>query len=187
MRRRVIALAFGLVVSAALFAGLAWAAGGAAQADFSRACQATLSRLEIVVHDAATPRVRTVAMQLHVPRAGVVIGAIAFNPTGYEVAVARDAAEGRSGFAVGCSGGSTSLRAGRSYEVATLRKHLAPGRYTLRFKLNATGRRILARLGARDRAYRTHHPHGRRAPTIDIGVGLGFTPTTPTTSPTPNG
>jgi len=87
--RRVIALAFGLAASAVLFASVAWAAGGGAQADFRQACQATLTRLQTVVDNAATTQVRKVAMQLHVPAAGVVIGAIAFNPTGNQVAVAN--------------------------------------------------------------------------------------------------
>ena len=177
MLRRVIALAFGLAASAVLFASVAWAAGGGAQADFRQACQATLTRLQTVVDNAATTQVRKVAMQLHVPAAGVVIGAIAFNPTGNQVAVANDASDPRSGFAVGCSGGSSSLRPGRSYEVSTLRKRLRPGSYTLTFKLNATGRRILARLSERDRAYRERHPHGQLPPTIAFGVGLGYTPT----------
>jgi hypothetical protein len=62
-------------------------------------------------------------------------------------------------------------------QVSTLRKRLEPGTYTLTFKLNSTGRRILDWLGARDRAYRERHPHGQRPPTIAFGVGLGYTPT----------
>jgi hypothetical protein len=177
VHRRLIAVALVVAASAAVFANLAWARSGGAQADFNRACDATLGSLRAVVDDVATRQVRTIAVRLQLPRPGVVIGAIAFNPTGSELAVARDASDRRSGFAVGCAGGSSSLRPGRSYEVSTLRKRLEPGTFTLTFKLNATGRRILARLGARDRAYRDRHPHGQRPPTIAFGVGLGYTPT----------
>jgi hypothetical protein len=177
VHRRLIAVALMVVASAALLANPAWAGIGGAQADFTRACGATLASLQAVVDDVATRKVRTIAMQLQMPTAGVVIGAIAFNPTGNQVAVANDASDPRSGFAVGCSAGSSSLRPGRSYEVSTLRKRLRPGSYTLTFKLNATGRRILARLSERDRAYRERHPHGQLPPTIAFGVGLGYTPT----------
>jgi hypothetical protein len=49
-----------------------------------------------------------------------------------------------------------------------------PGRYTLTFALNKKGQRILAHLGAEERAYRKRHPHGKRPPTITYGVGIHY-------------
>ena len=37
--------------------------------------------------------------------------------------------------------------------------------------------RILARLGARDRAYHRRHPHGHRPPTVAFGVSFRYAPT----------
>lgn len=49
-----------------------------------------------------------------------------------------------------------------------------PGRYTLTFTLNQKGQRILARLGAEERAYRKRHPHGKHPPTLTWGVGIHY-------------
>ena len=66
---------------------------------------------------------------------------------------------------------------GHSRLVSRLREAFTqPGRYTLTFKVNAAGGRILARLGAKDRAYRSRHPHGSRQPSISFGVALSWTP-----------
>jgi type II secretory pathway pseudopilin PulG len=177
VHRRLIAVALVVIASAALFANLAWATGGGAQEEFDRACGAALTTLQNAVYNAATTQVQTIAIQLELPKRGLVTGAIAFNPTGDELRVAGDASDHVSAFGVGCTSGSSSLRLGRSYKVSTLRKRLKPGTYTLTFKLNATGRRILARLGVRQRAYAKRHPSGQDAPTIAYGVGLGYTPT----------
>ena len=67
--------------------------------------------------------------------------------------------------------------AGQSRVVSTLRDRVTrSGRYRLTFTLNADGRRILAGLGAAERAYRKRHPHGNKPPTIAFGVALSYAP-----------
>jgi hypothetical protein len=175
--RRTLALGLGLVASAALVTSAsASIPDGPVSSALNQACFATLTSLQTVVYDAAITPVQTIVTQLQLPKPGVVTGRIAFNPSGDEIAVAGDASGRRPGVGVGCSGGSRSLRPGRSYVVSTLRERLKAGTYTLTFDLNARGRRILARLGARQRAYSKHHRHGQQAPTIAVGVGLNYTP-----------
>jgi len=70
---------------------------------------------------------------------GTVTGRITFTRNGNQVAAARDA----SGLNITCIQGSDS---GRTRVVSTLHERFArAGSYTLVFKLNATGRRMLAR------------------------------------------
>lgn len=168
-----LALALALTVSATAPAGLASASrrGSRLEAELDRACTATLVLVRKAVTDAATVQTQTIVSQVDVSKPGRLTASIAFNPTGDRIKLAGEA------FSLGCAGPNEShpRGPGRSHTVATLDETLArPGRYTLTFQMNSTGQRILARLGARQRAYRKRHPHGRRPPTIAFGVGLTY-------------
>jgi hypothetical protein len=108
---------------------------------------------------------------------GALTGQIAFNPAGSSISLSGHTPAGtRTAFA--CNGGQAAphgLGTGHTHVVATLRRSFTrPGQYTLVFRLDARGRRILARLAAADRAYRKHHPHGHSPPSIAFGVALTY-------------
>ena len=74
------------------------------------------------------------------------------------------------------SAGGHGLGPGRSRVVATVqRTFTAPGRYTLTFRLNQIGQRMVAQLANAERAYRSQHPHGKAPPTLAFGVSLDYT------------
>jgi hypothetical protein len=177
--RRPIALSLGVAASAIVWVSLAHAAVPRDVAQLGQACNAAAKSIQMVVAHAATTQVQVITAQLKVAAPGTVTGRITFNPSGSMIQVAGDTSTAE---ALGCATGTASHgiqgRRGHSQVVSTLRQTLtAPGRYTLTFDLNAAGRRILARLGARQRAYRRHHPHGSRPPSIGFGVGLTYVPT----------
>jgi hypothetical protein len=61
--------------------------------------------------------------------------------------------------------------------VSTLeRTFTTAGHYTLTFRLNQTGRRLLAQLAAAEHTYRRQHPHGNRPPSLAFGVSLDYAP-----------
>jgi hypothetical protein len=140
-----------------------------------------------MLNQAATRQVRTIRTQVRVLAPGRLAGDMAFNPSGRSLNVAADAAVPGSSN-VGCgfvfagdhsgSGsaiGVVGMGIPRRHVVAAVRETFTrPGRYTLTFTLNQRGRRILARLGAARRAYRTQNPDGTDPPTITWGVGLHF-------------
>jgi hypothetical protein len=146
----------------------------------NRACDAAAAAIENVVLHAATTPVQTIISQVRVVGPGTLIGRIGFNPTGSTVSVAADPSS-KPLVGLGCAEGAIGpgVPKGRGHTalVSTLHRTFAkPGRYTLTFKLNRKGQKILARLGAADRAYRERHPHGSKAPSIAFGVGLTYTP-----------
>ena len=154
--------------------------GGASSQNFQleRGCDAAVQRITSVVMHAATAQPDVITAPLRVVTPGTLIGRIAFDPSGSTIHVAADrsASEG-SGCAVGAIGPGVPKRHGHSHVVSTLRHSFtAAGTYTLTFDLNAVGRRILARLGAADRAYRERHPHGHMAPSTAFGVSLSYKP-----------
>jgi len=145
-------------------------------AALDRACHATVAAAQQALAAAAETQRRTISSSLQVVIPGTVTGEIAFNPSGWSISVGAPQTRGSS---FGC--GEATPRhdggAGQSHAVSTLRDTFRrPGRYALKFTLNATGRRILARLGAEERAYRKRHPHGGRSPTIAFGVALSYAP-----------
>lgn len=110
---------------------------------------------------------------------GALIGEIVFNPAGSSISLSGHIPAGtRTAFV--CSGSAGTLQGlgpGHSQVVATLRRSFTtPGRYALVFRLDAAGRRILARLRAADRAYHEHDPHGQSPPSIAFGVALTYVP-----------
>ncbi|MBV9805039.1 MAG: hypothetical protein JO130_17700 [Solirubrobacterales bacterium] len=178
MPRRSIALVLGVAASATLFVSLADGAVSPQDTQLRRACVTAANRIANAVIHAATTQVQVITVPFRVVAAGTLIGRIAFNPSGSRIGVAGDApSTGGLGCATGAIGPGVPKGPGHSQVVSTLRRTFtAPGRHTLRFELGASGRRILARLGAADRAYRKQHPHGQRPPSIAFGVSLSYTP-----------
>ena len=141
-------------------------------------CDAAAASITKLVQHAGTAQPGVITAQLRVLTPGTLTGQITFNPSGSTIQVAGGPASGGYVCATGAIAPGTPQGPGHSQIVSTLRRTFtAAGRYTLTFALNRTGQRILARLGARDRAYRRRHPRGRRPPSIAFGVGLGYTPT----------
>jgi hypothetical protein len=166
------------MATSAVCVSLAYAAMPRDVAQLGQACNAAAESIRNVVAHAATTQAQVITAQLKVAAPGKVTGRITFNPSGSTIQVAGDTSTSE---AIGCATGTVNQgirkRRGHSYLVSTLRQTFtAPGRYTLTFDLNAVGRRILARLGARERAYRRHHPHGSRPPSIAFGVALTYRP-----------
>jgi hypothetical protein len=145
-----------------------------------RSCDTFAGSITKVVVHAATAQPGVIAASVSVVVPGMLTGRVAFNPSGSTIGVARDASGGEGGgygCATGAVGPGVPKGHGRSRVVSRLsRTFTQPGTYTVTFELNATGRRILARLGARQRIYRNRHPHGSRPPSIAFGVGLSYTP-----------
>jgi hypothetical protein len=176
--RRLAAIGLALVALAVVVVRSAAAGtpGGPVEAALFRACDATLASVRTVVHNAMRSPDQTIVSEVRLPRPGTVAGTVSFDPSGQEVQVASDPAPYALGAA--CSGGKETGGPGRSRVVSTLREQLGKaGTYTLTFKLNFVGRRILARLGGRQRAYAKHHPHKLRPPSLAYGVGLSYSPT----------
>jgi hypothetical protein len=143
-----------------------------------QACDRGASALGHVVAEAATVQIATVHVPLRVIAPGTVTGRMAFNPSGQTIGVGSGEPP-PPGFSCGSGAGSSGVPTGPGHSrlVSTLRRTFTRvGRFTLTFELNAAGRRILARLGAADRAYRQRHPHGGQPPSITYGVGLSYTP-----------
>lgn len=176
MLRRPIALILGLVASAAVCVSVAFGGVPPGDTQLQQACSATANSIQKVVVHAATPQVRVITAQLRVVVPGTVSGRIAFNPTGSTIHVAADPTQAGFGCANGAVPAGVHKTPGHSQVVSRLRKTFtAAGLYTLTFDLNAVGRRILARLGARERAYRKHHSFAP-PPSIAFGVGLSYAP-----------
>ena len=147
-------------------------------ASVQRACTATTDSITKVVMHAATTPTNVISASLRVVVPGTLTGRIAFNPSGSTIGVAGDPS-GSAGFgcATGAIGPGVPKGRGHSRLVSTLRSTFTrPGRYRLTFELNSAGRRILARLGARQRAYDRHHPHHGQPPSIAFGVSLSYSP-----------
>jgi len=178
MLRRPAALILGLFAAATVCVSLAYGRAPRDGTQLDQACGATANRIQQAVAHAATTQADVITAPLRLAAAGTVTGRIAFNPSGSAIQVAGDAKPQGLGCAAGAVPAGGHRAHGHSQVVSTLRQTFtAPGRYTLTFDLNAAGRRILARLGARERAYRKHHTHGSRPPAIAFGVGLSYTPT----------
>ncbi len=159
----------------------------------NQACGAAKIRIQQMLKDAATTQAPTQATtqaptietQVRVLAPGKLSADIVFNPSGSNINVAADPAA--TGPSFGCGFGESGQRGSG---VATLgegpglpTKHLVSvvretfthaGRYTLTFKLDRRGEKILARLGAAERAYRKRHPHGHNPPEITWGVGIHY-------------
>lgn len=142
-----------------------------------RGCNSTSAAVQKALTTHA--QVSAIRSRLDVVTRGALTGQIAFNPAGSGISLSGHVPAGR-GSAFVCSGAAATphgLGPGHSRVVATLRRSFTkPGRYTLVFRLDRRGRRILARLAAADRAYREHHPHGHRPPEIAFGVALTYVP-----------
>lgn len=144
----------------------------------SRSCNAILATVQNVVGHAATTQVQGVTGHFRALTPGTLTGEVVFNPTGSSINTAGDPSRSAFGCAASSSGAGVPAGLGRSLVVSTVReKFTRRGLYTLTIQLSAEGRRILARLGARDRAYRKRHPHGHKPPTIAFGVGFTYVPT----------
>ncbi len=138
-----------------------------------------------MMSEAATKQVATIRTHVRLLRPGKLAADIAFNPSGPNISDAADQtaaspltlACGYSsiGSAYNSGGGSSGVGIPKRHVVAVVRVTItSPGTYTLTFTLNQRGRKILARVGAADRAYRKSNPHGNRPPTITWGVGIHF-------------
>lgn len=155
------------------------------EALLNQACGAAKVRIQQMLGDAATKQTLTIHTRVRVLAPGKLSGDIVFNPSGSNIIVAADPAA--AGTTSACGFGESG-RSGPG--VATLgegpglpTKHLVSvvhetfthaGRYTLTFKLNQRGQKILARLSAAERAYRKRHPHGHSPPEITWGVGIHY-------------
>jgi hypothetical protein len=174
-RRALVALA--LAGSAGVFATSATAAGPADPV--GRACDALVGAVRNVVSGAATTQARTVTIHFYAPASGTLSGTLAFNATGSTIRVSADrpAAVQGGGCAEGSAFPGVPKGHGRSRIVSTVRRTFSrPGRHLVTFRLNGTGQKMLARLGAKDRAYRQRHPHGGTPPAIGFGVSLSYSP-----------
>jgi hypothetical protein len=174
--RRPIALILVLAASATVCVSLAYGGVPPEVKQFQQACSAAATSIRQVMAHSATAQVRVITAPLTLPAPGTVTGHIALNPSGSTIHVAGDTSQVES---VGCATATVvpgvNHRRGHSLIVSDLRQTFATaGRHTLTFALDATGRRILARLGAKQRAYRMRHPNGRRLPTISFGVALTY-------------
>ena len=175
-------LTLGLVLALAP-AGTAIASGAPAPPNpqVFRGCDATVSAVEKVVLHAATTPAQVITSHIRIPGPGTLTGKIGFNPTGSTIRVAGDASAAPPASGLGCAeaaiGPGVPKPPGHTVIVSTLRRTFTKaGRYTLTFKLDRQGQRILARLGAADRAYRKRHPYGSRPPSIGFGVSLTYAP-----------
>ena len=135
--------------------------------------------MDKVVRHAATSHVRTITIHFQATTPGTLTGKIAFNATGTAIRVASDppAVSEGGGCATASIGPGVPKGQGRTRIVSTVhRSFTSAGRHGVTFKLNRTGEKMLARLGAEDRAYRHRHPHGFMAPAIAFGVSLSYEP-----------
>ncbi len=144
----------------------------------NRACISTIARIRQALNtvEKTQTEVRTIVSRLEVVTPGTLKGNIAFNPAGTSITPAGDASGSHVGF--GCAYGSGSpngIGPGHSQIVSTVRQRFTrTGRYTLTFKLNRNGEKILERVATAYRAYRRRHPHGNQPPTIAVGVQLSY-------------
>jgi hypothetical protein len=155
------------------------------EALLDQACGAAKIQIQQLLNNAAATHAPTVQTRVRVLAPGKLSGDIVFNPSGSNITVAADPAGRDPNFS--CGFGESGRR---GPGVATLgegpglpTKHLVSvvretfthaGRYTLTFKLDQRGQKILARLGAAERAYRKRHPYGRNQPEITWGVGIHY-------------
>jgi len=163
------------------FAGTAAASGSPTppKPQVTRACDATVAAVEKVVLHAATTPAQVITGHIRMTGPGTLTGKIGFNRTGSTIRVATDASSTPPASGLGCAEGAIGPGVpkghGHTVIVSTLRQTFTTaGRYTLTFKLNRKGERILAGLGAADHAYRKRHPHGSRPPSIAVGVSLTY-------------
>jgi hypothetical protein len=188
MRRKLIVLA--LTASAAMTVGDAYAYPSLQvprqQTLLDRGCSFAGTRIERLLTQVTPTHVVTIQTQVRLLTPGKLAGDIVFKRSGSTLTVARDAAAGQASFACGdvhVRGSSGSGQAGVSTDPSVPTKHVAslvgetitqPGRYTLAFTLNRSGRKILDQLRAAERAYRKHHAPGQPPPSITWGIGLDF-------------
>jgi len=190
-RRRRALIALALAAFATTFASVAYASFHVPtqQKLLNRGCLTAAARIEKLLNEAATTQTRTIETQVRVLKPGKLAGDIVFNPHGTNISVAGDSSAGIHidfGCGFGMAGGAgNSGEAGLSEGPGLPTRHLAstvhatftaPGRYTLTFTLDQRGQKIVAHLGAAERAYRKRHPHGHSPPSITWGVGLHFRP-----------
>jgi hypothetical protein len=177
---KLVATAVVLLIGAGLGSLVGTASGSTAigrqSGALDRACGATETAVLRALTRAVNAQVRTISSDLLVVIPGTVTGAIAFNPSGSRIAVGAPPTRGSS-FGCGEATARHGRGAGRSHVVATLRdKFTRSGRRVLTFTLNDTGRRILTRLGAQERAYLQEHRRGQPPPTIGFGIALSYAP-----------
>ena len=186
-RRSVIAV--GCTAAAALLPGGAYAALHELpqQKLLDRGCTIAAAHIHRALNRVATTPLMTVRTQVRLLRPGKLVADIVFNPSGSNITLARDASAAASvSFACGYALSGTQTSSGEAgtsegvglptmHVVAVVRETITqPGRYALTFTLNQKGQRILAHLGAEERAYRKHHPHGKHPPSITWGVGIHY-------------
>jgi hypothetical protein len=171
-------VALGLAASASVASGVVIPPAPPQAKQLSVACGAATTQIRHAVNHASSAAVRTIETQFQVLRPGTLVGTVAFDASGANLDIEVD--DFAPGPGCGHAEGAGQLRVvgpGRSHTVSTLHeKFAAPGRYTLTFTLNQAGRDMLARLGAAQRAYRRHHPHGHQPPYFAWGVGLHYLP-----------
>jgi hypothetical protein len=175
VHRRPIALAFAVAASAVMLAGVAYGSTvpwSRQDKQLVRACVATRRSTIKAMNEAGSPPASTIESSLDVVTPLVLWARVYFGSNG-TVTVNGDS------FA-GCSRPVTRARAlgpERARIVAALHETFAtPGRYTLTFVLTRPGQKLMARLGAAQRAYRRRHPRGHQPPQIVVSVALGYAP-----------
>jgi hypothetical protein len=159
------------------------------QGDITQACRAVPGTF-----NPQTVLVNGMAVTITVPVPGTVEVTVAFDGAGSSLPIAADrpsatAAAGGGATPPSCmvtfdgSGGTLPLAPDlararhRVVNVAHLRRRFTTrgGKITLHVKLNPTGRRLLRKLVAADKAWKRHHRHGRR-PKLRLRVTITYKP-----------
>jgi hypothetical protein len=176
VRRRLIALALAVTASAAAVVGVAYGSSvpwSQQDRELLQACVATRTSVVNAMSQAASAPSRTIESSMDVVTPLVLWGRIYFGSAG------KVTVNGVS-FA-GCTQRAARARA-LGPEPARVVSELqqtftTAGRHVLKFTLNRLGQKLMAQLGAAQRAYRQRHPRGHDLPQIAVSVALGYTPT----------
>jgi hypothetical protein len=177
-----------LLLTALLFAASATVAWGLQlhyppqETQLLAACDTAAANITSAVADASRTQAQTIETRLRVLKPDNIAGFIAFGRPGSNITLMPGAVQAaRWNFNCGHGESTGRLGAGPGPKhgqiVSTLHETFtAPGTYTVTFTLNQTGRNVLARLGATERAYRKRHPHGDQLPSIAWAVALHYSP-----------
>ena len=175
MPRRLITLALAATTSAVVLAGIAYGASvpwNQQDKQLVRACGAARRSIANAMNRAASAPSQTIESRLDVITPLTLWARIYFGSGGTLTV------NGGDSFA-GCARPvPRALGPQPARIVAALHETFPePGRYTLTFRLNPVGQRLMARLGAARRAYHRRHPRGRHPPGMVAAVTLGYSPT----------
>jgi hypothetical protein len=138
------------------------------------ACAALQRGVQAAFNHAATTQVAVIPIRFRVVTPGRLTGEITslgFGTRSIPVGHVRSL-PGSAASCLGSWGGPGTQRARVISWVGRRFSH--PGLYTVHFALNHVGRRLLAQLGAKERAYRQRYPQGDAPPTMWFGIVLTY-------------